>query len=90
MVPTTTTYISSTTVELYKKAANIYEHAPEDRMRPAVEMVGALARAQVKMQRWDDALETIKREKKLYSQVEGGDHGAAKRLVLGEVSVKSR
>lgn len=75
-------------VELYKKGADIYENdADEGRLRPAVEMVGAVARLEVKLQRFNDALATIHREKKIYSKVDGGDHGAAKRLVLGEVMI---
>ena len=75
-------------VEVYEKAAGVYENEDDTRFRPAAEIWGKMARLQVKMGKLTDALKSIAKEKKLYSQVEGGDHGASKRLVLAEVMIQ--
>jgi len=74
-------------VEVYEKSANIYENEDDTRFRSAAEIWGQIARIQVKMCKFNNAIKSINREKKLYSQVEGGDHGAGKRLVLAEVMI---
>lgn len=74
-------------VELFNKAANIYLNENDGRQRSAAEVVGRVSRLLVKMQKYEEAVKSIDRERSLYGQVEGGDHGASGRLVCAQVLV---
>ncbi|XP_026690838.2 gamma-soluble NSF attachment protein [Ciona intestinalis] len=71
----------------YLKGAEIYENEDKSRFRSAAELVGKAARIQVRMNKLSEAVKTIEHEKQLYSQVDGGDHGAGSRLTCAMVLV---
>ena len=74
-------------LEVFNKAADIYENEVDGRQRSAVEVVGRCSRLLVKMSRLDDAVKSLEREKQLYGQVDGGDHAASARLVCYQVLI---
>lgn len=72
-------------LELFTKAAAIYENENDGRLRAAAEVTGRISRLLTKMNKYDEAIASINKEKNLYSRVEGGDHGASGRLVCAQV-----
>nr|CAB3264200.1 gamma-soluble NSF attachment protein-like [Phallusia mammillata] len=74
-------------ISSYMKAAQIYENEDESRFRSAAELVGKVARLQVKLNKLSEAVKSITHEKQLLSQVQGGDHGAGSRLTCALVLV---
>ena len=67
-------------ISSFIKAAEIYENEDQSRFRSAAELIGKVARLQVGLKKYDEAVKSIRHEQKLLSQVEGGDHGANARL----------
>ncbi|XP_076821035.1 gamma-soluble NSF attachment protein-like [Clavelina lepadiformis] len=74
-------------ISSYMKAAEIYENEDQTRFRSAAEMIGKVARLQVSLKKYTEALKSIAHEMKLWSQVEGSDNGARARLTCALVLV---
>ena len=72
-------------ISSYLKAAEIYENEDESRYRSAAELFGKVARLQVGLQKYSEAVKSIMHERKLMSEVKGGDHGASARLTCALV-----
>ena len=71
----------------FQKAAEIYENEDESRYRSAAELIAKVARLQVGLQKYDEAIKSIAHEQKLLTQVQGGDHGANARLTCALVLI---
>ena len=69
----------------FMKAAEIYENEDQNRFRSAAELIGKVARLQVGLKKYSEAIKNIAHEKKLLSNLEGGDHGASGRLTCALV-----